>query len=325
MKWKKFTIDTTTAATDFISNMLSECGVEGIEIQDNVPLTEEELKQMFVDIPAVPSQDDGSAKISFYLDYEMPEAEAAELIEQVQEGLREVALFVEAGSCRLTAGETADTDWVNNWKEFFKPFTVDDILICPTWEEVPEEHRDKMRIRIDPGAAFGTGTHETTQLCIRQIRKYMKPGARVLDVGTGSGILGITALKLGASYVFGTDLDDCAVTAARENAEINEITADQFEICKGNILEERTVRDAAGYECYDLVTANILAPVIILLQGEAARHMKPGAVIVTSGILNTKEAEVCKAFEENPEFEIIDRAAQGEWVSVIARKTRNGI
>jgi len=275
---------------------------------------------MFVDIPVRPSQDDGSAKIHFYLDYDMPETEVNGLIKQVQEGLQEVASFAEAGSCRLTAGETEDIDWVNNWKEFFKPFTVDDILICPTWEEVPEEHRDKMRIRMDPGAAFGTGTHETTQLCIRQIRRYMKPGARVLDVGTGSGILGITALKLGAFQVFGTDLDDCAVAAARENAEINGITADQFEIRKGNILDEKDVQDAAGYACYDLVTANILAPVIVLLQGEAARHMKPGAVIVTSGILHTKEEEVCKAFEENPEFEVIDRSAQGEWVSVIARK-----
>ena len=246
MKWKKYTIDTTTAAIDFISEMLDEKGVEGIEIVDNVPLTESETKGMFIDIlPELPP-DDGSAKVSFYLDYEMPEEEKAATLEQVREGLEEVALFVEAGPLTITEDETEDVDWVNNWKEFFHPFTVDDILIKPTWEEIPEEHKDKLLISIDPGTAFGTGTHETTQLCIRQIRKYLKPGMKVLDVGTGSGILGITALKLGASEVVGTDLDECAVTAAAENAEVNGISAEKFTVLQGNIIDDKAIQDAVG-------------------------------------------------------------------------------
>lgn len=320
MKWKKYTIDTTTAAVDFISEMLNEKGVEGIEIVDNVPLTEAETKGMFIDIlPELPP-DDGSAKVSFYLDDKMPEAERSAILDQVREGLKEVALFVEAGSLAITEDETEDIDWVNNWKEFFHPFTVDDILIKPTWEEIPEEHRDKLLISIDPGTAFGTGAHETTQLCIRQLRRYLKPGMRVLDVGTGSGILGITALKLGAAGVVGTDLDECAVTAARENTEVNGIPAEKFSVLQGNILADPAIQDQVGYACYDLVVANILAPVIILLIGEVARHMKKGAMFITSGILDQKEEAVKEAFAVSPDFELLETTRQGEWVSVTARR-----
>lgn len=317
MKWRKFTIQTRCEAVDLVSSMLDDLGIEGIEIEDNVPLTEQETKGMFIDIlPELPP-DDGTARVSYYLEMD---ADAEGILNQVREGLEELRMFVDVGSGEISRDETEDLDWMNNWKQFFKPFTIDHILIKPTWEEIPEEHKDKLLVEIDPGTAFGTGSHETTQLCIRQLQKYLKPGDRVLDVGTGSGILGITAIKLGAGSAFGTDLDENAVEAAKENVAVNHIPAEQFPIITGNIIDEEAVQKEAGLNCYDIVVANILAPVIIMLSGEAARHMKKGAVMITSGIINTKEAEVRKAFEENPDFEILETTYQNDWVSVTVRR-----
>ena len=238
MKWQKFTLTTTTAAVDLISSMLDEIGIEGIEIEDNVPLTEEETKGMFIDIlPELPP-DEGVAKVSFYLE---DLSEIDRIMKEIQDGLDELSNFVDVGERTITTSETEDKDWINNWKQYFKPFTVDDILIKPTWEEIPEADKDKLLIQIDPGTAFGTGQHETTQLCIRQLRKYMTPGAKVLDVGTGSGILGITALKLGAGEVFGTDLDENAIVAVGENLESNDISTEKFTVIQGNIIDDEVL------------------------------------------------------------------------------------
>lgn len=317
MKWKKYTLTTTTIAVDLISNMLSEIGIEGIEIQDNVPLTKEETKGMFIDIlPELP-KDEGIAKIHFYLN---DDNDRVELIEQVKSGLKELESFLDLGTCMIEESETEDTDWINNWKQYFKPFVVDDILIKPTWEEIPREDKDKLLIEIDPGTAFGTGSHETTQLCIRQLKKYVKKGCHVLDVGTGSGILGIAALKLGAGRVFGTDLDENAITAARENAEVNGIGAELFALELGNLIDDKGLKDKAGYESYDVVVANILADVIIPLQKEIPPHLKKGGIFITSGIINLKEEAVKEALEANKNFKIIETTYQGEWVSFTVKK-----
>ncbi|MEG1576831.1 MAG: 50S ribosomal protein L11 methyltransferase, partial [Clostridium sp.] len=242
------------------------------------------------------------------------------ILKQVDEGLEELKLFTDLGAGTIAASETEDKDWINNWKQYFKPFTVDDILIKPTWEPVPEDCGDKLLIQIDPGTAFGTGQHETTQLCLRQLKKYVTPETRVLDVGTGSGILGITALKLGAKEVFGTDLDENAITAVGENLAANGISSDKFRVLQGNIIDDQAVQDQVGYECYDVAVANILANIIIMLQKEVAVHIKKGGIFITSGIINTKEDDVKAAFAANDAFEIIDVTYQGEWVSVTARK-----
>lgn len=317
MKWKKFTLTTTTEAVDLVSSMFDDIGIEGIEIEDNIPLTEKETKGMFIDIlPELPP-DEGIAKVSFYLD---DDADVAEMLKKVNEGLDELALFTDLGARTIEASETEDKDWINNWKQYFKPFTVDDILIKPTWETIPEEHKDKLLIQIDPGTAFGTGMHETTQLCIRQLRKYVNADSEIIDVGTGSGILGIAALKLGAKSVFGTDLDENAIVAVGENLESNHIPADRFHVVQGNIIDDKAVQDEAGYECYDIAVANILAPVIIMLQGEICRHIKHGGMFITSGIINTKEQDVKDAMNANPELEIVETTYQGDWVSITARR-----
>ena len=317
MKWTKFTLKTTTEAVDLISSMLDEIGIEGIEIEDNIPLSEADTKGMFIDIlPELPP-DDGTAKVSFYLE-DLSNLET--ILREIEEGLDDLSQFVNVGERTIAVSETEDKDWINNWKQYFKPFTVDHILIKPTWEEIPAEHADKLLIEIDPGTAFGTGKHETTQLCIRQLDKYIKGGEKVLDVGTGSGILGIAALKLGASEAFGTDLDENAVVAVRENLEANHIPAEKFGVVQGNIIDDKAIQDQAGYECYDIVVANILAPVIIMLQGEIAPHLKHGGIFITSGIINTKEEDVRQAMEANPELEIVEINHQNDWVSITARR-----
>ena len=318
MKWKKFTLTTTTEAVDLVSSLFDEIGIQGIEIEDNIPLTESETKGMFIDIlPELPP-DEGIAKVSFYLE-DLSEEER--ILKEVWEGLEELSSFVDLGPKSLETSETEDKDWINNWKQYFKPFTVDDILIKPTWEEIPEKDTDKLMIQIDPGTAFGTGQHETTQLCIRQLRKYLTKGDRVLDVGTGSGILGITALKLGAERVFGTDLDENAITAVGEILEANQIDSRYFQVVKGNIIDEKEIQDQAGYECYDVVTANILADVIIMLQKQIPAHLKKGGIFIMSGILNIKEDAVKEAVLASGKLEILETAHQGEWVSFTARKS----
>lgn len=317
MKWNKFTLSTTTEAVDLISNLFDEIGIEGIEIEDHVPLSEADTKGMFIDILPDMGPDDGKAKVSFYLE-DLSDLER--ILREIEEGLDDLSQFVDVGERTITTSETEDKDWINNWKEFFKPFTVDDILIKPTWETIPEEHKDKLLIQIDPGTAFGTGMHETTQLCIRQLRKYVNGQSRILDVGTGSGILGIAAIKLGAPEAFGTDLDENAITAVGENLEANGISPEQFKVVQGNIIDDKEIQDQVGYECYDIVVANILADVIIMLQKEIPVHLKHGGIFITSGIINMKEEAVKEALAANEELEIIETTYQGEWVSITARR-----
>ena len=317
MKWKKYTIETTTAAEDYMSSMLMDLGIEGIEIEDNIPLSKEDQADMFIDfLPELPP-DEGISHVSFYI--EEDGSDQTEILKQVKVGLENLRSMVEVGSGVISSSETEDLDWINNWKKYFSSFTIEDILIKPTWEELKEEDKDKFLIEIDPGISFGTGKHETTQLCIRQLRKYMTPGAKVLDVGTGSGILSIIALKLGARHAVGTDLDPCAVPAVEENKEVNGIPVEAFDMMIGNIIDDKEVQDRVGYEKYDIVTANILADVLVPLTPVIVHQMKPGAVYITSGILDVKE-EVVKEAVVAAGLEVVEVTHQGEWVSVTARK-----
>ena len=316
MKWNKFTLKTRAEMEDIVIAALAEAGVQGVEIEDRQPLTEYDKQQMFVDILPDMPEDDGVAYLNFYLE---PEDDKEQILADVKKALDELQEFLDLGECTITESETEDKDWINNWKTYFKQFYVDDILIIPSWEEVKEEDKDKMIIHIDPGTAFGTGMHETTQLCIRQLKKYVTPETELLDVGTGSGILSIIALKLGAKHAEGTDLDPCAVPAVEENKEANGIPAEAFDMMIGNIIDDKTVQDTVGYEKYDIVTANILADVLVPLTPVIVHQMKPGGLYITSGILDVKE-EVVKEAVTAAGLEIVEVTHQGEWVSVTARK-----
>ena len=317
MKWNKFRLKTTTEAEDIVSSMLMDLGIQGVEIEDKIPLTQSDKEQMFVDILPQTEADDGVAYLSFYLE---PEEDKEKILSDVRKELEEMSAYVNVGECLIEESETEDVDWVNNWKQYFHQFYVDDVLIIPSWEEVKPEDEDKMIIHIDPGTAFGTGMHETTQLCIRQIRKYVTENTKILDVGCGSGILGMLALKFGAKYSVGTDLDPCAIDATHENMEVNGISKDRYEVMIGNIIDDKEVQDKVGYEKYDIVVANILADVIIMLVKEIPVHLKKGGYFITSGIINTKEQAVKEALASNPELEIIETTYQGEWVSITARR-----
>lgn len=316
MKWNRFTIKTKTEAEDVIISALADVGVEGVEIQDKQPLTETDKEQMFVDIMPEGPADDGIAYLNFYLE---EDTEVEPVLARVRAVLEEVRGYMDIGEGTITESQTEDKDWINNWKEYFHQFYVDDILIVPSWEEVKEEDKDKMILHIDPGTAFGTGMHETTQLVIRQLKKFVTKDTQMLDVGTGSGILGIVALKLGAAHVVGTDLDPCAIPAVADNKEANDIKDETFDMLIGNIIDDKEVQDTVGYEKYDIVTANILADVLVPLTPVIVNQMKKGAYYITSGILDVKEEVVVQAVKDAG-LQLVEVTHQGEWVSVTARK-----
>lgn len=326
MKWKKYTIETTTAAEDFVSSMLSDLGIDGVEIEDKVPLGKEDMAKMFIDfLPELPP-DDGVSLISFYLD---AEEDHTENLRQVEDGLKELRLFVEVGAGTVTESETEDQDWVNNWKAFFHAFTIEnavadgqetkDILIKPTWEELDPADADKILVEIDPGISFGTGKHETTQLCIRQLIKYMKQGDEVLDLGCGSGILSIVSLKLGAGHLTGTDVDEDCITSTYENFAVNHLTREQGDFYVGNLIDDTGLQEKVGTEKYDIVVANILADVIIPMAPVIPARLKEGGIFISSGIIDFKEQEVKEAIERAG-MTILEINHQGEWVGITARK-----
>lgn len=316
MKWNKITLEIREEVEDIVISTLADIGLEGAEIQDKQPLSEQDKKQMFVDILPDMPEDDGVAYLNFYLD---EDEDVNAMLEKVKAELEELRMFVDIGSGMITLSQTEDKDWINNWKQYFKQFYVDDILIIPSWEEVKEEDKDRMIIHIDPGTAFGTGMHETTQLCIRQLKKYVTSETELLDVGTGSGILSIVALKLGAKHAVGTDLDPCAVPAVEENKEANEIPVEAFDMMIGNIIDNKEVQDKVGYEKYDIVVANILADVLVPLTPVILNQMKKGGIYITSGIIDDKEETVVNAVKAAG-LEVLEVTHQGEWVSVTARK-----
>ena len=316
MKWNQFRLKTTTEAEDIVSSMLADLGIEGVQIEDKIPLTQSDKEQMFVDIlPDIP-EDDGCAYLTFYLDEDV---DKQEMLLKVRQELEEMRSYLNVGECTIEESQTEDVDWVNNWKQYFHQFYIDDILVIPSWENVEAKDSDKMVIHIDPGTAFGTGMHETTQLCIRQLKKYVTEDTEILDVGCGSGILGMLALKFGAKHSVGTDLDPCAIDATYENMDNNGISRDQYEVMIGNIIDDKAVQDKVGYEKYDIVAANILADVLVPLTPVIIHQMKKGGIYITSGIIEDKEDVVVEAVKEAG-LEVLEVNHQGEWVSVTARK-----
>ncbi len=344
MKWMRFRVRTNEESEDIIVSYLQDIGLEGAQIEDNAPLSAADKEQMFIDAPELEPDENGEpieqgvAFLSFFVEIDdedmltvqIPsddgESETVkmtpdEMKEAIKDKLLELREFSDIGDCTISVDVTEDVDWINNWKQYFHKFYIDDILVIPTWEKESSEDADKasMVLHIDPGTAFGTGMHETTQLCIRMLRKYITPGAEILDVGTGSGVLSILSLMFGAGHCVGTDLDKCAVPAVAENMEKNGISADRFDMMIGNIIDDKSVQDKVGYEKYDIVVANILANVLVPLTPVIRDNLKSGGIYITSGIIDTKEEEVKKAHIDAG-FEVLEIHHQGDWVSITSRK-----
>lgn len=316
MKWNKYTLTTTTEAVDLISYTLNEMGIEGIEIEDKIPLTDEEKRQMFIDILPDLGPDDGVAYVSFYIE---PKDDKPETIQEVLDAVHELKNFVDIGQATIVKTQTADEDWMNNWKKYWKPFKVDEkIWIKPTWETIEAVKPDELVVQLDPGTSFGTGMHHTTRLCITQLKKYLKPEHKLFDVGCGSGILSIIGLLLGACEAAATDVDAHAVAAAIENAGVNKLDMSKYRVETGDIITDEAFRKAMGEKKYDIVVANILADIIIPLSAVIKDNMKPGALFISSGIIDMKEAAVREALLSNG-FEIVEVTKSGEWVSFTAR------
>lgn len=333
MKWMRFRVRTRTGAEDLLVSMMEDIGLCGAQIEDHVPLTSEEKEQMFVDILPDAGEDDGTAVLSFFLEetedgklsVDGRECSPGEIRDRMLRVIEEARVFLDVGEGTVAVDETEDVDWINNWKQYFHQFWIDDILVIPSWEE-PEQVKEDGQVRtprlifhIDPGTAFGTGMHETTQLCVRALRKHITPETVLLDVGTGSGILALLALKLGVRRAVGTDLDPCAPPAIEDNIRANGVDPAKFEVLLGNLIDDPAVQKRVGEGIYDVVLANILPDVLIPLTPRAVRCLKPGGVYITSGILLERAESVADAMRREG-MQILETAEQGEWCCVIGKK-----
>jgi len=317
-KWKKYRLEILSSAEEAVTAVLAEHGIASIEIEDKLPLTEEEKKYIFSDVMPEDNVDDGRAYISFYLE---EEDDDRNIIADVRRALEDMRPFVDPGPCTIEFSETAEEDWINNWKKYFHTFAIDDVLIVPSWEKVPEDAKAGTILHLDPGTAFGTGKHETTRSCIRALSQYIGSGDRMLDIGTGSGILMLLSLKLGASHGVGTDLDPCAVPAVLQNMETNGIDASRYEFYLGNLITDNTLRDRIGRDSFDIAAANILSEVLLPMMPAASELLKPGGIYITGGIIDTREKIIRESLTTHG-FRILQEIHDGEWVCLVSRKER---
>ena len=317
MEWKRFTIHTTEEAEEPVTALLAELGIEAVEVTDKRPFSAEESGGLYGDVVPEMPEDDHLAELSFYME---EDADCDSLLKELRSRLEALRNTMDIGSGRIEESVTREEDWINNWKDYFHSFRVDDILIRPSWESDKTEAGDaSMVLEIDPGTAFGTGAHESTQLAIRALRKYLKSGDSFLDIGTGSGILGIIALKSGASEVFGTDLDPNTLPAIEENLEANGLSDSHFVRVLGNIADDPAVQEAAGFAHYDVVAANIIAEILSEITPRVPAHLKEGGYYITSGILEGHEDIVIDAAEKAG-LRVTEINRLGEWMSIVFRK-----
>ena len=316
MRWTKFTIDTTEASAELVSALLYDFDITNIEIEDNAavtPLEGEDYEELVPDRGA----DDGSSKVIFYVE---EGRDYGKLLEDIRFGLDNLKKTADIGAGTIDISSTDEKDWRDKWKEFFHTFTVGDYTIVPSWEEVSSDSDPKHIIRMDPGITFGTGKHESTRMIIEELPEYIHGGEKVLDLGTGSGILAMIALREGAADVTATDIDPATKDAVAENFERNNLPLEKMHLVIGDLASDKKVQGEVGGG-YDVVCANILADIIIGMLPAIRNTIRPEGVLHTSGIIDFKEEEVKNALYENG-FKVYDIKKCGEWVSIAAKQTK---
>lgn len=311
MQWLELSVQTINEAVEAISNILHEAGASGVVIEDAEELAKERINQ-FGEIYALNPKDYPVEGVIVKA-YLSESSFLNETIEEIKLAITNLADFdINIGKNIVTIAEVNEEDWATAWKQYYHPVKISErFTIVPTWEEYKPVSTDELIIELDPGMAFGTGTHPTTVLCLQALEKVVEPGNTVIDVGTGSGVLSIGAALLGAKSVHALDLDEVAVRSAKENIELNKVD-DVVEVFHGNLLD--TVKEPA-----DVVVANILAEIILLFTDDAFSMVKPGGLYVTSGIIGAKRDDV-KAGLEASGFVIEEVNMMEDWVAIIARK-----
>jgi len=311
MKWSEIGILTTNEAVEPISNILHEAGASGVVIEDPLDLIKEREDQ-FGEIYQLNPEDypKEGVIIKAYLPVN---SHLAETVEEIKLAINNLVQYnIDIGKNKVSLSEVREEEWATAWKQYYHPVKISEkFTIVPTWEDYTPANRDELIIELDPGMAFGTGTHPTTVLCIQALERTVQEADRVVDVGTGSGVLSVAAAKLGASTIEALDLDEVAVRVAKENIELNKVQ-DKVQVRQNNLLNG--VNGQA-----DLIVANILAEVILRFVDDASRLVKQGGYFITSGIIKQKE-EIVKDAIVNAGFSIEEVMTMEDWVAVIAKK-----
>ncbi|KMM37621.1 50S ribosomal protein L11 methyltransferase [Guptibacillus hwajinpoensis] len=311
MKWSEISIHTTNEAIEAVSNILHEAGASGVVIEDPMDLVKA-WDTTFGEVYQL-NPDDYPEEGVILKAYMPVNSFLGETVEQIKEAINGLLVYdIDLGHNTVQISEVNEEEWATAWKKYYKPVKISErITITPTWEEYTPVNTDEIIIELDPGMAFGTGTHPTTVLCVQALEKIIQPGQRVIDVGTGSGVLSIAAASLGADSVDALDLDEVAVKSARLNTKLNKVHS-KIQVSQNNLLDNIQ-------EQYDVVVANLLSEIIIRFTDDVAKVLKPGGAFITSGIITAKKDEVKQSIIDQG-LEIEETLQMEDWVAFIARK-----
>ena len=322
MEWIEVFVSTTKIGLEIVSGLLYQCGLTGLMIEDGSDF-EEFLKNPnrqwdYVEEELVEQKQKQPTGITFFLRDNVYGTEQLSDIKSALLSLKSKEKEFDLGTLEVTVKNIKEEDWSNNWKKYFKPFPIGDkMMIKPSWEEL-KDPTDKIVLKIDPAHIFGTGTHETTQLCIELIEKFVQKKDKVLDIGCGSGILSIASLLLGAEEADAVDIDPNAIAVAYENADRNDIDRGRYHVTAGNILEDENLHKTYSGKQYDVVEANIVADIIMALSKQVPQYIKKGGIFISSGIIKQRLEEVYQALKENG-FVVLDTKYKKDWVAIVSR------